>query len=244
MTATLNTATSDIMRKVQGLLAKAEGTEFEAERDAFLAKAQEMMQRHAITQAQVEKAKPGTDRKPVEVFVSWPARTVGKAAKGSLAIRIASANRCQVGTGYGERGELGLKFQGMPDDAEFCLMLYTSLCLQAEQAYDPKLKPEWTHGRTYKASFFEGYCRRVGERIDEQARERAAELAKDTSGTALVLVGVQKRIEEEFGKARYGTRRASDSCAAGRNDGRRAGDRADMSGGQTGRVNARRQIGA
>jgi hypothetical protein len=239
------TQTSDILRKVQGILAKAEATEHEAERETFLAKAQEMMEKHAITQAQLEKSKPETKREPVEVFVEWPARMVGKGAKGSMAVTIAKANRCQVkganGWQYGQSGS-GMVFQGMPDDVDFCVMLYTSLCLQAEQQYDPKQKPEWTHGKTYKASFYEGYSRRVCERLKEQAAKRKDEAR--SSGTDMVLVGIEKRVAEKFGRARYGSRRASDSCAAGRNDGQRAGSRADMSGGTTSRIGSRGQIGA
>ncbi len=244
------TATSDILRKVQGLLAKAEGTEFEQERDAFLAKAQEMMERHAISMAEIEAAKPGTEREPISLDVEWPERSIGKGAKGSLAIAIANANRCQVKTGWvrseGKR-TLALKFQGMPEDAEFCVMLYTSLCLQAEQAYDPSNKPEWTHGRTYKANFYEGYCDRVRDRINEQARERAAarkrEDAETGTSTDLIVVGIEQRVAEKFGKARYGTRRASTNyCATGRNDGNRAGSRADLSGGRTKQFANRKQI--
>ena len=243
--------TSDILRKVQGLLAKAEGTDYEAERDAFLAKAQEMMERYAIDAAQLEAAKPGTEREPVSLFVAWPARTVGKSAKGSLAVTIAQSNRCQVKSEYrwvdGKR-TLGLLFQGMPEDAEFCMMLYTSLGLQAEQAYDPRKKPEWTNGRTYRANFYEGYCSRVSDLIREQARERAAqrraEDAEAGTSTALVIVGIEERVAAKFGKARYGSRRVNTAyCATGRADGSYAGSRADLSGGRTKQFANRKQIG-
>ncbi len=240
---TKTSASSDILRKTRALLNKAEGTDNEHERDAFLAKAQEMMERYAITTAQMELEKGSEQREPIEQFVAWPARTVGKQAKGSLAISIASSNRCIIKArrDIDENGKwiLGLVFQGMPEDVEFCVMLYTSLCLQAEQAYNPKNRPEWTNPRTYKASFYEGFCARVRDRVAEQARERKQTHA---SGTDMVLVGVQKRIEEKFGKSRYGSRRVSDSCATGRNDGRQAGDRADMSGGQTKQMANRKQV--
>lgn len=239
------TKTSDILRKVQGLLAKAEGTEHEGERDVFLAKAQEMMEKHAISMAQIEASKPEVAREPVSIFVEWPKRSVGKGAKGSLAVAIAQSNRCQVKGSAGivdNRYVDGLVFQGMPEDAEFCAMLYTSLCLQAEQAYDPSKKPEWTHGRTYKASFYEGYCDRVRSRIKEQASERKAESV--SSGTDLIIVGIEKRVAEKFGKARYGSRRVNDQCATGRNDGRVAGNSADLSGGRTKRMANRKQVTA
>ena len=231
-------STTDITSKVRALLNKSENTDNEHERDAFLAKAQEMMERHAISMAQIEASRPSEVREPVEARVEWAARSVGKSAKGSLAVSIAKSNRCQVVAGYDQT----LVFQGMPEDVDFCVMLYTSLCLQAEQAYDPRKKPEWTHGRTYRASFFEGYASRVRARIDEQARARRSEAR--SSGADLVLVGIEQKVAEKFGRARYGSRRVCDTCGAGRSDGAAAGARADLSAGRTRRIANRKELTA
>lgn len=44
----MTTKQEDILRKVRGLIAKAQGTEFEAEREAFMAKADGLMEAYAI----------------------------------------------------------------------------------------------------------------------------------------------------------------------------------------------------
>jgi hypothetical protein len=232
---------SDILRKVQGLLTKSEHTDNEHERDAFLAKAQELMEKHAISMAQLEAVKPELQRKPIAEHVPAPKQQVGGPAKASLMIALAKANRCQVTYSW-NNGRM-LEVQGMPDDVAFVSMLYTSLCLQMEQSYDPSKRPDWTHGRTYKTNFIEGYCSRVADRIREQHRER--EIVAKAEGTDLVLVGAQKRVEEHFGRARYGSRRVQTRyCAAGRHDGQREGSRADLSGGRTRQLGNRRMLEA
>jgi hypothetical protein len=243
---------SKILTKVRALIDKAESTEHEAERDAFLAKAQQMMEEHAITQAEIEMAKPSQVREPISVRVEY-GTGVGKGALGSLAVTLARANRCQVVSYSNYRGsrymQLGVTFQGMPEDVEFCEMLFTSLRLQAEQALQLSLKlgkkPEWTHGRTYRNSFMEGYFDRVRNRIKEQANQRESERMSSEGGhTALVLANVQGRIEEKFGKVSYGTRRTHIGCDAGHSDGGYHGARADISGGRTKQISSRKALKA
>jgi len=238
-----------ILDKVRKILDKAEGTDNEAERQAFLTKAQQMMEDHAISQAQVEAARGSEKREPIAVFVEVNTRKVGGPAKGMMAVYIAKANRCQVvGTSKrNDQGEWipGFQFQGMPDDAEFCEMLFTSLTMQAEQSYDPRKKPEWTHGRTYRASFMEGFYKVAGNRVETEAAKREqSRWESDGGSTALVLADVSKRIEDKFGKAKYSTRRQSSYDRAGDMDGRREGSRADLSGGRTKRFASKKQIGA
>lgn len=213
---------NSILQKVQKILAKAENTDNENEREVFMAKAQAMMEEHAITMAQVESIKGSEKREPISITVHVP-RGVGRPAKGSLAVRIAKSNRCQVRGGYGD----SYIFEGMPEDARFAEMLFTSLCLQAEQSYDPKKKPKWTNGRTFRASFMESFFSTVGNRIVSQARERDRER---THSQALVLADVEKRITEKFGKVRYGSRRASSYDSTAAHYGRKAGENANLSG--------------
>jgi len=57
----------DLLRKIAGLLAKAESTEFEGERDVFLAKADELMMKYSIELWELEQANQGRidQRQPV-----------------------------------------------------------------------------------------------------------------------------------------------------------------------------------
>lgn len=234
---------SRIPEKINALISKAQSTEHEAERDTYLAKAQQLMEDYAVSQAELDLAKPSEQRVPIEILVEHKRSSVGGPAKGSMMIRIASANRCQI-QGIHKDGKYFLRIQGMPEDAEFVEQVYTSLCLQLEQQYDTAIKagkkPAWDNGRSYRASFYEGFMTRVGQRIQEDARNRQQE----NTGTSreLVLTNSKKRVEEHFGKVRYGTRRASNRSAVGRAHGSDAGSSADVSGGKTRGIGSRKQL--
>lgn len=247
--------TENILHKVRKLIDKASGTDSEPERDALLEKAGQWMERHAITQAQLESISQTEAREPVAIRVAFPiTNKIGQSAMGSLACVIAQTSRCQVRGAHiyvnKETGDqlpetaqpdfwsnykrvTGYTFQGMPEDAQFCELLWTSLALQCEQGLNEAIrlgkKPEWTHGRTYRANFFEGFRARVSSRLREQAQRRDDERE---AGCALVLAAPMARIEEKFGRVRYGSRSVNTQyCGAAKQDGGRAGASADLSGG-------------
>lgn len=78
----------DIVRKISGLLAKAEGTDNEHEAAAFFEKAQELMVKHAIEEARVRADKIARDGRKVEVplKVDFMYATNDAHAKGKLAL--------------------------------------------------------------------------------------------------------------------------------------------------------------
>ena len=89
----------------------------------------------------------------------------------------------------------------------------------------------------------EGFTKVAGRRVEERADKLEQERWESDGGTAaLVLADVSKRIEDKFGKVRYGTRRASSYSATGRYDGHSAGARADISGGRTKQMANRRAL--
>lgn len=238
--------TEKIIKRVRKLMDKAESTDHEAERESLIEKANALMEEYTISITQVEMAGDAEVREPVAVFVPV-GRSVGKPAKGTLAVQIAKANRAQV---VGARrwdddswkSTDGFEFHAMPEDAEWCAMLFTSLEVQAETAYDPKLKPSWVHGRTYRASFMEGFYARVGDRIAVAARKRAAERDEESStGTDLVLMDIEKRIQQKFGKAKYGKRRTNYD-STGYADGGKAGNSADLSAGRTRQMGRNKEL--
>jgi hypothetical protein len=59
--------TEDLMRKIQGLLAKAEATSFEGERQAFMDKANELMNKYRIELWQIQQLQSGriSEREPI-----------------------------------------------------------------------------------------------------------------------------------------------------------------------------------
>ncbi|HMS90362.1 MAG TPA: DUF2786 domain-containing protein, partial [Acidimicrobiales bacterium] len=59
---TITTDTDPVLRKIRGLLDKAEASTFEAESSALFAKAAELMSRHRITEAMIDAGRRPTDR--------------------------------------------------------------------------------------------------------------------------------------------------------------------------------------
>jgi hypothetical protein len=106
------------LERVRKLLAKAESTSFEPEALVLFAKAQQLMQAHAITQAMLAKER-GSDRKPIVFSVTIPAPYARE--KAALLHQVARANRCRTvmdrlpGTG----GMVAVDPFGFADDAEY-----------------------------------------------------------------------------------------------------------------------------
>lgn len=109
--------------RIRSLLAKAEATEFEAEADAFTAKAQELMTKYSLTRAMLE---AGAPRQELDVRRCWiEAPYVNE--KALLLSVVASANRCRSvldPLGYST-------LVGHPDDLDVTELLFTSLLVQA-----------------------------------------------------------------------------------------------------------------
>lgn len=91
---------NDIIRKISGLLAKAEGTDNEHEAAAFFEKAQELMIKHAIEEAQVRADKIARDGRKVEnpIQVDFMYATNDAHAKGKIALvqAVAKAHHVKV----------------------------------------------------------------------------------------------------------------------------------------------------
>lgn len=119
-----------VLDRVNALLAKAESTTFSEEADAFTAKAQQLMARHAIDRAMVGAAgaraageQPGARRLGVDDPYS--------SAKMSLLTQVATASRCR--TVWSKELGFGTVF-GFEDDLDTVELLYTSLLVQATTA--------------------------------------------------------------------------------------------------------------
>src|SRR3954452_22734726 len=120
--------TTDTLRKVRALLAKAEATDFEAEAETFMAKAQEIITRHRIDRALLADAAP--DRAAPQdrwIDVVNPYAS----AKVRLLASVANANDCRT-VWVGQRSSA--QVFGFADDLEAVEALYTSLLVQVTAA--------------------------------------------------------------------------------------------------------------
>ncbi|MEV6564094.1 DUF2786 domain-containing protein [Streptomyces kronopolitis] len=118
--------------RIRGLLAKAEATDYAEEAEALSAKAQELMARHSIDEALLDRADgPGGGRpggpSAVRVGIEGPYEQ----AKALLLDAVAAANRCQAVWA----ADVGFStLVGFAPDLEAAELLYTSLLLQATSA--------------------------------------------------------------------------------------------------------------
>jgi hypothetical protein len=250
-----------LLSKVRKLIAKAESTDVAAERDAFLTKAQEWMVRHAIDESLVKADAPNpmTERKVVVGSKGagvWAKRLLVNSVASYAGLRSWSVTHSYYSVIAGYR-----------EDVEYAEMLITSLLLQLEQEYTLAFKndkPEWTDARTFRANFMEAFTDRVGSRLSVMKREAqaqaadAAREAADAAGTllsdqeasqsvSLVLRNRKAKVSEWVdGNHKFvNTQRSRAAyCGSATQAGNRAGSRADLSGGRTGKLANRKMVTA
>jgi hypothetical protein len=151
-----------VMQRVRALLAKAESTEFPEEAEAFTAKAQELIARHAIDQAMLEAGAgdPGLGTSGRRVLIDDPYAR----AKSVLLGQVVAANRCTAVW----QSELSLSTVfGLPDDIDAVELLFTSLLTQATAAMVAAGGTLGTRGRerSFRQSFLVAFASRIGERL-------------------------------------------------------------------------------
>ena len=218
------------LAKVSALLAKAESTDYPEEAEALLAKAQELMARHAIDDAMLARAGHGA-ADPVEsrsIVVDAPYAT----AKASLLGAVANANGCRVVMGAADDGRACVMV-GHVADLDAVESLFAALSLHAVRSMLAATVPRGDTVRRFRHAFLLAFAGRIGERLAEarRAAERsAADDAADGAGVALVLADRADAVDREFRRAfpRVRTLRTTSSSAAGRSGGRRAADSAGL----------------
>ena len=217
------------LRRIRGLLAKAESSEFPDEAETLTAKAQELMTRHSIDAALLGDGS-STDGASVEtrrVHVRDPYVS----AKMQLLAAVAEANDVRL-VWYSGLGIANLV--GVRTDVGAVELLFTSLLLQVAHALSAAegLTGRRTAARSFRRSFLLGYAHRIGERL-RTARQGATAQAAAERGIDLLPVlrsrqaAVEDRVAELFPRVRATRTRASVD-AGGWFAGRDAAERADV----------------
>lgn len=223
-------ANDPMLDRVRALLAQAESTKYEAEAEAFTAKAQELMTRHAIDMAMVSASaqrseQPGTIRIPIdEPYVD---------AKSLLLQYVAESSRCRAV--FHQRFAMS-SVVGFADDLDATETLFTSLLVQAQiamQATASSAAPGTrTRSRFFRSAFLMAYAQRVAERLDEINTYVVAGAEAETGRSILPVLAarsslVDATVGEMFG--RLGTSAVRGGLdAAGWASGRMAADRAQL----------------
>jgi hypothetical protein len=219
---------------IRALLAKAESTTFEAEADAFSAKAQDMMTRFSIDAAilAASESTTGGSRAGVatrRIHIDGPYVE----EKATFLSVVAEAN--------GARAVWSVDLSwstvvGFPVDLDLTEVLYTSLLVQATRAsaaateHDRRLRSP-----SFRRAFLVSYAHRIGERL-EQTRHDAAAEAEQQYGAGLVLVLADKQgaVDEAYDEMfpDVSSRGSRSYNSFGWYAGRAAADRAHISHGQ------------
>lgn len=172
-----------VLHKVRSLLAKAESTGFPEEAEALTAKAQQLMDRHAIDRAMLAASAPDTGSVPEgrRITVDAP---YGR-EKFLLLSEVARVNRCRaVFSSYSKVATV----VGFADDQETVEVLYTSLLVQATTAMLARGEGPATRTRRFRQSFLLAFATRVGQRLEAADREVVAEADRDHGGGVLPVL--------------------------------------------------------
>jgi len=225
-----------VLRRIRGLLAKAESTEFPDEAEALTAKAQELMTRHAVDTALLDAGPATSARTPVDtrrVHVDDPYVR----AKMQLLGAVADANGVRL-VWYQSLGIANLV--GAATDLDAVELLFTSLLLQVAQALTgaERQAGRRSASRSFRRAFLLGYAHRIGERL-RAARQQATEQAAAERGVDLLPVlrnrqeAVDDAFAELFPQVRSSRRTRASVDGGGWYAGRAAADRADVGSAQS-----------
>ena len=214
-----------VLRRVRGLLAKAESTEHADEADALTAKAQELMTRYSIERAVAEAVEPAASV-PISRRL-WPENPYVD-AKAMLIDAVADSNNCRAvqSSAWGF-----VTLVGHAADLDVVELLVTSLLVQATRAMTlagPQVTRFGTsRTRSFRQSFLVAYAGRIGERLREAAHTVETTYDSAHGGELLPVLAARRGvIDDRFAELfpDLVQRRISASDAAGWGAGRAAAD--------------------
>jgi len=228
MTAILDTITK--------LLAKAEATDYDAEAEALVAKAQQLATANAIDLASARARHAGRAARTVPaqrtVRTGEPGRQGLRHAVQLIAV-VAAVNDVRVDVAP---GSASVVLYGFPDDLDVTERLWSSLWLQLAASAQRRLargehRAEGVHARTWRTGYSAAFVVAVQRRL--QAARASAVRAAPTGGTGAALALREKGEEVAAFHARSssargtwrgwgGTAGSAGAWAAGATDGARA----------------------
>jgi hypothetical protein len=227
------TTTADHMNRISALIDKAESTSYPAEAEALLAKAQELMARHAIDEAMLTAGRSEPDEIVDQMLT---VRAPYASAKSSLLGSVAKANRCRTVYYRGPSGTKRCVIVGHRTDVEHAITLFHALSLQAVRFMLDAPVPEYETPRRFRHAFLLAFAARIGGRLWEANRDAEADTAApgggpDPSETVAVVLAkreeqVDRHFKELFPRVRY--RSTTSSSGAGFASGAAAADRASL----------------
>ncbi|MHB8451038.1 MAG: DUF2786 domain-containing protein, partial [Mycobacteriales bacterium] len=183
-----------LLDRVRALLSKAESTAFAAEAEAYTAKAQQMMSRHAIDHAMLAPEETGAPEGRRLGIDDPYARS-----KSILLQQVALASRCRT-VWYSDLG-FSTVF-GFAADLDGVELLYTSLLVQATTALVLAGNGD-RRGRSapFRRSFLTSFAMRIGERLRRTAQETVAEAAAEHGSSLLpVLAARSQAVDDVVGR--------------------------------------------
>lgn len=215
-----------ITQRIRGLLDKAESTEFDAERDTFIAAATKLMAKHQVDMAAVSAAGRTTERGEVGVRrLGGFGRGPYVMAKASLAAVAGEAAGCRVW-----RSDTHVVFCGYDDQTASAEVLYTSLLVQTTRGAARDYRPAHGSRTSYNRNYMLGFATEVRERVRAAAKEQLDGPNTAGPGTALVLRDTKDAIAAFMADSgvRLQNQRTYVTNEAGLQGGRTAGSRADL----------------
>lgn len=211
------------VEKVRGLLAKAEKTETPAEAETFFTKAQDLMNKWEIEEAELADAKQAGPICWDITHREYPLSSYSPNQDSTAMQYVAKAMGLRAFLKPYVRGyqKAETVVYGTADDLDRFELMWAQVSLQMTRFMKREEQPTWNRNqqRAFRLGFKVGFGQRVGERI-------AASRIKGT-GKSLVLAGKAEAIAEALPADLRTTKTRADSAAA--KAGARAANRANLS---------------
>jgi hypothetical protein len=192
-----------VLVRVRALLAQAESTTFEAEAEAFTAKAQELMARHAIDSAVVW-ARSARDERPITIRV--PIDDPYTDVKSLLLQRVAHHSRCKAV--YHRRYGLS-SIVGFASDVAAAEALFTSLLVQSHAALraEAVTAPPGSRARSrsFRSSFLLSFVTRIDERLAAVTAHVESAAASAEGPALLPALVARASVVDDSVKQLFGT---------------------------------------